>query len=364
MDQSVSDNFFEALAECSGKVEKYILQDRFVNAFNPEDLRDAILAYPKRSGKRLRPAVMMWCCGAAGGDPDIAIPAAAAVELFHTWTLAHDDLIDNDSTRRGGPTVHKLGEAYSRKHLGYSDEESVEYGRDIAVLAGDLQHSWSMVCLADLATSGKVSAEVALALIGNLESKVVNTLIEGETLDIQFAKRTIESLKPEDILGMLWAKTGALYEFAARAGGMIGVNSPDCKHPIALALAGFAGECGTAFQLQDDILGITGDEKKLGKPIGSDLREGKKTLVVYYALQSLEGEDRKCLLNILGNRDAVETEVDKAIKLIIQSGALKTTTKKAEYRINAALEHLQNVPDSMYKTLLKSWAGFMINRAL
>lgn len=364
MNQTVSDKFFEALAECSGKVEKYILQDKFVNAFNPEDLRDAILAYPRRSGKRLRPAVMMWCCGAAGGDPDTAIPAAAAVELFHTWTLAHDDLIDNDSTRRGGPTVHKLGEAYSRDHLGYSDEECIEYGRDIAVLAGDLQHSWSMVCLTDLATSGVVSAEVALAIIGNLESKVVNTLIEGETLDIQFAKRTIESLKPEEILRMLWAKTGALYEFAARAGGMIGVNSPDCKHPIALALAGFAGECGTAFQLQDDILGIVGDEKKLGKPTGSDLREGKKTLVVYYALQSLKGSDRDFLLGILGNRDATESDVSKTTNLIIQSGALDSTIQKAEFHIDAALNHLQNVPDSTYKTLLKSWAGFMINRVL
>ena len=364
MDQSVSDFFFQALAECSERIDKYILQDKYMNAFHPEDLRNAILAYPKRSGKRLRPAVMMWSCGAAGGDPETAVPAAAAVELFHTWTLVHDDLIDNDATRRGGHTVHKLGEEYARSKLGYSDLDSVEYGRDIAVLAGDLQHSWSIVCLTDLITSGKVAADIVLAIISNLESTVVNTLIEGETLDVQFSRRAIEDLIPEEILRMLWAKTGILYEFSARAGGMIGAGAKDYEHPIAHALAGFAGECGIAFQLQDDILGIVGDAGKLGKPIGSDLREGKKTLVAYYALQSLKGSDRDFLLKVMGDKCADESDITNATQLIIKSGALDITSQEAQRHIDASLKHLQAVPESKYKSLLKAWAGYMVNRAL
>lgn len=360
----ILEQFFLALAECSGKIEDYIMQDRFTQAFSPEDLSKAILAYPSRSGKRLRPAVMMWCCGAAGGDPNSALPAAAAVELFHTWTLVHDDLIDNDDSRRGGPTVHKIAEHLARTKWGYDEADSANYGRDIAILAGDLQHSWSIVCLADLSISGRVSPEVAISIINELESRVVNTLIEGETLDIQFAKKPIEELHESQILRMLWAKTGALYEFAARAGGMIGIGTADRDDPTATLLAGFAGECGTAFQLQDDILGIVGDQEKLGKPIGSDLREGKKTLIVLYALQALSGEQRQHLLNVLGDSDASEEDIDSATELIRASGALDITTRKAEEHISRALEYLQQVPDSAYKNLLKSWAEYMINRSL
>lgn len=360
----MSDMFFERLAVCSKKVESYIMQNRFTEAYKPEDLRQAILAYPMRSGKRLRPAVLMWCCGAADGDIESAIPAAAAVELFHTWTLVHDDLIDNDNTRRGGPTVHKLSEDFSRREFGYSDEESIEYGRDIAILAGDLQHSWSILCLTDLISNSKVNPGVALAIINELESRVVNTLIEGETLDVQFAKRPIEKITPDEILRMLWAKTGALYEFAARSGAMIGVGTANKQHPTVSALAGFAGQCGTAFQLQDDILGIVGDEKKLGKPIGSDLREGKKTLVMYYALESLGKDDTGFLLSVLGNRDASIDDVQKATRMIVETGAVEKTAELARSYVSKALKCLDTIPDSEYKSLLNAWADFMVDRAL
>ena len=175
--------------------------------------------------------MLLWSCGAVGGDESIALPAAAGVEMFHTWTLVHDDLIDNDDLRRGGPTVHKLGEAFARDKLGYSEEKSREYGRDLAVLTGDSQHGWTISLFCECANAPGVDARVVIDIIYHLESYVVNTLIEGETLDVQYARTPIEQLTRDDIVHMLWMKTGVLYEFAARAGAMLGLNTSDAEHP-------------------------------------------------------------------------------------------------------------------------------------
>ena len=356
-------DLMKALHEREQKVNEYFTQPRFHDWFKPKDLEEAVFAYINRSGKRLRPAVLMWSCGAVGGKEDLVIPAAAAVELFHTWTLVHDDLIDNDDKRRGGPSVHKLGQTFASEKLGYDDERAAEYGRDLAVLTGDSQHGWNVSLLCECARTGGVDSRVVIEIIYNLESYVVNTLIEGETLDVQYAKTPIEELTGEDILKMLWMKTGVLYEFAARAGAMLGLNTPYKDHPTVAALSKFASSCGTAFQLQDDVLGLLGKEEKLGKPVGSDVREGKKTTIVYYALKTAKPDDRKFLLKTLGNRDASSEDVQKATDLMVSLGAVEKTSKLALEHINKALPELDVLPDSEYKSLLQAWAHFMINRS-
>ena len=353
----------EALSAREQKVSRYFQQQQYRDWFQPQDLKDAVFAYVERSGKRLRPAVLMWSCGAVGGNEDIALPAAAGVELFHTWTLVHDDLIDNDDLRRGGPTVHKLGENFAKTKLGYSEERSVEYGRDLAVLTGDSQHGWTISLFCECAMKSEVDPKVMIDIIYRLESYVVNTLIEGETLDVQYASTPIEQLTTDDIVHMLWMKTGVLYEFAARSGAMIGLNNSDPNHPYVAALSRFASQCGTAFQLQDDILGLMGKEKQLGKPIGSDVREGKKTTIVYYSLKSATPEERKFLLSVLGNRDADSADVQKAMDLMISLGAVAKTADLALDHVNKALPELEVLPDTEYKELLKSWAHFMIDRS-
>ncbi len=144
----------DALREREQRVNEYFRQERFREWFKPRDLQDAVFAYVSRSGKRLRPAVLMWACGAVGGDETTALPAACGVEMFHTWTLVHDDLIDQDDLRRGGPTVHKLGELAALK-LGYAGSKSVEYGRDLAVLTGDSQHGWTISLFCECAMNSK-----------------------------------------------------------------------------------------------------------------------------------------------------------------------------------------------------------------
>jgi len=358
----MSVDLMSALAEREKKVNDYLLQPRFRDWFRPSDLRDAVFAYVQRTGKRLRPAVLMWACGAVGGDEDIALPAAAGVELFHTWTLVHDDLIDRDDFRRGGPTVHKLGELFAAENLGYDEQKSREYGLDLAVLTGDSQHGWTISLFCECARISGVDPAVILDIIYHLESHVVNTLIEGETLDVQYSRTPIEKLTQDDIVRMLWMKTGVLYEFAARAGAMIGLNTTDSSHPQVAALSRFASRCGTAFQLQDDLLGLLGKESQLGKPVGSDIREGKKTTIVFYALKHGSDEDRRFLLSVLGNREATDEQVSKATELMVSLGGVRMTADLALEHVNRALPELDALPDTHYRSLLADWAHFMIDR--
>ena len=352
----------EALSARERLVTGYFLQERFRKWFKPADLREAVFAYLERGAKRLRPAVLLWACGAVGGNEDSALPAAAGVEMFHTWTLVHDDLIDNDDLRRGGPTIHKLAQDYALEKLGYTLEKSREYGRDIAVLTGDSQHGWTISLFCECARDRGVDPRVMLDIIYHLESYVVNTLIEGETRDVQYSRTPIEELTSDDIVQMLWMKTGVLYEFAARSGAMIGLNSSDENHPYVSALSRFASQCGTAFQLQDDILGLMGKESQLGKPVGSDVREGKKTTIVFFALQASTPGQRKFLLSVLGSRDASDADVQKATDLMVSLGGVQKTADLALEHIHRALPELAVLPSSEYRTLLESWAHLMINR--
>jgi len=354
-------DLMDALRERERWVNEYFQQPRFSEWFKPPDLRDAVFAYVQRAGKRLRPAVLLWSCGAVGGDEEKALPAAAGVEMFHTWTLVHDDLIDNDDLRRGGPTVHAMGREFAATRLGYDRERAEEYGRDLAVLTGDSQHGWTISLFCECARLG-VDPAVVIEVIYHLESYVVNTLIEGETLDVQYSRTPIEQLTEEDIIYMLWMKTGVLYEFAATAGAMLGLQCSDREHPHVRALAHFASSCGTAFQLQDDILGLMGQEEQLGKPIGSDVREGKKTTIVYFALRDASADDRRFLLSVLGDREASGEDVRKATDLMVSLGAVRKTAELALRHVNKALPELDVLPQSGYRDLLSEWAHYMISR--
>ncbi len=350
-----------ALGEVARNVDSYLAESRDRAGLRPAHLASTAYAYLERSGKRLRPAVLLWSCGAVGGNPESALPAAAGVELFHTWTLVHDDLIDNDDSRRGGPSVHALGRRLAKDELGYKGQAAVDYGRDIAVLTGDCQHGWTVSLFCELAERG-VDCSVVLRVIRMLESETVNTLLEGELLDVQYAGMSIDKVSGDDIVRMLWMKTGALYRFAAAAGAMIGLGTSDASHPLVDALARFASECGTAFQLQDDILGLMGDQRKLGKPVGADIKEGKKTLLVFYALENCSSADRHLLLGTLGDKSASESDITRAKDIIVSTGAVDHVRSRSHHHLSRAMESLDTVPHSKYRDLLAAWAAYMIER--
>lgn len=354
-------DFFEELRKREQWVSAYLAEPRFRDWFRPDHLRRAVYLYPERGGKRLRPAVLLFSCGAVGGDEQTALPAAAAVELFHTWTLVHDDVIDHDDKRRGGPTVHSFGRQLARDELNLTGGEADDYGNDLAILAGDAQQGWSVCLMAELADRG-VPADVVLALIRRLESHVINELLCGELLDVQFAETSLDKLDDQSVMEMLWLKTGILYEFAAMAGAMVGLGTADLDDATVRAIGSFAARCGTAFQLQDDILGLVGNERSLGKPIGSDVREGKGTTIVLHAFRQADASQREFLSRVLGNRQADQASVDEAIRLLRDLGGVEYTNSLARKSIAEAVPCLEVVPASSYKELLLAWADYMIDR--
>lgn len=210
-------------------------------------------------GKRIRPVLTMEFCRVCGEDPETALPAACALEMIHTFSLIHDDLpcMDDDDMRRGKPSCH------------------IAFGEPTALLAGDalLNLAYEIVC------GGNLSAETKIALIAELTKATgVNGMIGGQEIDTAFGGRMTESI----LLDMYSMKTGALLRAACKM-GCIAAGAGEEK--IAAAEL-YANKLGLAFQIIDDILDVTGDEKLLGKPVGSDSGNEKATFVYLNGIEN------------------------------------------------------------------------------
>ena len=356
---------FEALLQAVDErkvlMMDYLLQERFVQRFRPDHIRDAVYSYVKSGGKSLRPAVAMLACGAVGGDESQALPMAAAIEIYHTWTLVHDDVIDKDQTRRGVPTVHTEYAQKAHDEFGWQGADADHYGMTIAMLTGDVQQAWSWSLMFEAFTERGASAEVVLHLAQEMASYVTPMLVEGETLDVQFSN-TQKELTEDLVIDMLWKKTGVLYEFAGRAGAAIGLGDANPDIPVVKAIGKFCSLCGTAFQIQDDILGIVGDAKQLGKPVGSDIREGKYTVLTLKALDEADESQRNTILETLGNGKASEESISKVTNLLRELDVIRYAQDISRTYVDDAVQYLQTIPDSEYKTLLGHWAEYLINR--
>jgi len=338
------------------------MNHEYAHLFRPAHIHDAALSYLKGGGKSLRAAVLMLSCGAVGGDELIALPAAAAIEIYHTWTLVHDDVIDKDDRRRGAPTVHTEFARRATSDLGWQGADAEHYGLSIAMLTGDLQQGWSWLLFFDLFNKNNVNPALVLQLVTELATRVHTNLIEGETLDIQYSHYPVGKLSEDEVTNMLWKKTGVLYEFAGRVGAAIGLNDANPNLAYTRAIADFCSRSGTAFQIQDDILGILGDEAQLGKPVGSDIREGKNTLLTLKALSLANSQQRETLLSALGHHDAAHDDIVKVIELMRDLGVVDYAQQTAHRHIEQAIESLDILPDSEYKHLLVDWAEYLVER--
>jgi geranylgeranyl diphosphate synthase type I len=356
------DNLLLELDQRKKLVKEYLLREEYASRFKPVHIHDATYSYINLGGKSLRPAVLLLSCGAVGGDEKIALPAAAAIEVYHTWTLVHDDIIDKDDRRRGHPTVHNEFTTRAHHDLGWQGSDAQHYGLAIAMLAGDVQQAWSWSLLLELYTRQGVDPRIVIQLASELAIHVQNTLVEGEVLDVQYSRNDSDQFSESIILDMLWKKTGVLYEFAGRAGAAIGLKNADSEIPLARAIARFCSMCGTAFQIQDDILGIVGDEEQLGKPVGSDIREGKRTLLTLKALETNDHVAKARMSSILGSSSATPEEVTEVINLMREMNVIAHAQKVAARFVEQALEELALVPDSEYKILLTDWAEYLIAR--
>jgi geranylgeranyl diphosphate synthase type I len=352
-------SFLEALAVRTEWVNELLLDPDFLSRVQPAHLQSLVRAYLERGGKRLRPAVLLFACGAVGGQERPVLPAATALELFHTWTLMHDDIIDHDDLRRGGPTGHVRGAQLGAEGFRMGPAEAADYGVSLSLLAGDVQHG---LCVRLFLRCEGCAPDLLMRLVGELEYDVVCGLVEGEVLDVQMGKQATHEVSLEDALRMLYLKTGVLYEFAGKAGAMLGLNTGDAAHPQVEAVRRFCAECGLAFQLQDDVLGITGDEAKLGKPVGSDITEGKRTPVLLTAYARADEAQRAALDRTVGNAGATPAQIAATIALIRDLGAVDTVADMAREHVARGLESLRTLPESPYRNWLEGWAAFMVDR--
>ena len=217
------------------------------------------------SGKRLRPMLLMLTCGIFSDQPQAAMPAAAAVEVFHNFTLLHDDIMDNAAMRRGNPSVF------------------AKWGQNVAILSGDA------MLISAYRLLSEYPPQVLPQILARFNTMAIE-VCEGQQYDMDFETR--ESVSVEEYLHMIELKTSALLSGATVIGAIIGgAGEEDCQR-----LYRFATELGLAFQLQDDLLDSYGDER-LGKAIGGDILEGKKTYLMVMALSKASAAEHRILVH-------------------------------------------------------------------
>jgi geranylgeranyl diphosphate synthase type I len=269
-----------------------------------ESLIEAVEALTMRGGKRLRPAVLYagFCAVTRDGAVERTLDLGAALELLQTYLLIQDDWMDGDDERRGGPAVHA---AFARAH------RSAALGASLAVLASDLAagFAWELAASAALPPA---RLREGLMAFGRMHAEVVY----GQQLDL---------LHHEDVARMHDLKTGS-YTVSGplRLGAVLG----DASAAQLEALARFGKPVGLAFQLRDDLLGVFGDPQKTGKPVGNDLRVGKCSSLVAEARKTLDGGDRAALDWALGNPDAGDDAIARALELLVRSGARDRVEKR------------------------------------
>jgi geranylgeranyl diphosphate synthase, type I len=224
-----------------------------------------------------------------------------------------------------------------------------------------VQQSWCYALLGDLVERG-VAEKLVIELIRRMASSLTPRLMEGELLDVQFSLMPPDTLDEERVLDMLGKKTGSLLEYAAWCGATIGLAGRPDPAGLASRLGRFAYLCGTAFQLHDDLLGLTADEALLGKPVGSDIREGKRTLLVYKALSSANERQRGHILRTLGNPRSSSDDILEVISIFETTGTLEQVNVLANSLISQAIGLLAPLAESQYKRLLTMWATFLLAR--
>ncbi len=302
---------------------------------NPKQLYDAASYLIVHGGKRLRPYLVFKSCEILKGDIKNAISAASAVEMIHNFTLVHDDIMDNDEMRHGVKTVHK------------------KFGTPIAILAGDVLFSKAYQVI----SNSKLPSKSTVNLVSKLAKACVD-VCEGQLLDIKLAKGKKIPTQSQYIK-MIEKKTAALFEVSCAMGAI----SAQSKQKDVINLANFGKNLGISFQITDDLIGILGDPRVTKKPVGNDLREGKKSLPILLALKKAKGDNKKILMSTFGNSFATKNNITKSVRIIRSIGIEKKARNEALRYAQKAKKSLDSYSGSAKKELL-SLLNFVVKRSL
>jgi len=279
----------------------------------PAELYEPITYILSVGGKRMRPALLLMACDLFDGDVKAAIPPALAIEVFHNFTLVHDDIMDNAPLRRGKVTVHE------------------KWNPNVAILSGDVM----------LVEAYKLMMQVDTSILRQVLEVFSNTAVgvcEGQQFDMNFEQQ--DQVQIDDYLNMIRLKTAVLLGGALKIGALIGGAS---IHDADL-LCTFGEQLGIAFQLQDDILDVYGDPDKFGKQVGGDIISNKKTYLLIKALESAGDEEKKVLDNWISHTSFNAAEKVAAITAIYNQLDIREHAEKAMYEFaNKAFEALNKI---------------------
>jgi geranylgeranyl diphosphate synthase type I len=306
---------------------------RTLDVIQDKNLKAAMAHYPAAGGKRLRPLLATVASEAVGGKADAALPFGVALEMVHNFTLVHDDVMDEDETRRGIKTVHAA------------------FGVPEAILSGDALFARAFEVVLD----SEVDAPKLVRLVDIL-ARAVRLLAEGQQMDMDF--EDAKKVTSDQYMKMIEMKTAVLYSAAAQGGAIVGGATSKQEG----ALAEYGRLMGLGFQIWDDVLDLESDQATFGKPVLNDIRNGKKTLIVVQALEDLKGPERTEFLSILGKKDATTKELERARDILEEVGAINHATKVADGLISGAKEKLSVLVDSPHKKTLIALADFMVKR--
>jgi len=297
----------------------------------PKSLYDPCDYVLKSGGKHLRGYLVLLSTKVVGGKYSQAYNAALSVEILHSFTLVHDDIMDNADKRRGMPALH------------------VKYDVNTAILAGD---SLIAVAYKNLLKDCKVNT---VSILNTFNQSVID-VCEGQSLDKEFEER-LDVTIPEYI-EMIEKKTGALIQMCCSIGGQIGNGN---KEQIN-ALKKYGKNLGLAFQLKDDLLDIVGNTKHFGKNVGGDLVEGKKTYMLLKALELANKKDKIELNKIIRNSGIKRAEIDKYKKLYLKYDIFDIASREIKQYTDRAINALKVLPDSIEKERLIWLAQLLIKR--
>lgn len=309
------------------RLKQALIEEKPVGLYEP--IKYILLA----GGKRIRPIILLLSCESLGGDYKDAINAALAVEIFHNFTLVHDDIMDNADLRRGLLTIHK------------------RWGINTAILSGD-----AMFAIAYKFLSSTKSARIDE--IFNSFTQAAIEVCEGQALDLEL--ETSFDVSIDDYIKMISKKTASLIKNSARIGALIANGSNE----QILALENYGFNLGLAFQFMDDLLDVVASSDEFGKSIGGDIVNGKRTFLLLTAMGKVKGKDKEIIEKVFVKKNLDPSIVHEVKEIYIRYGIVDEAQEMVRFYTNLAINSLEPIPESEPRSMLIWLANKLCERKI
>ena len=299
-----------------------------------EEVYGMLIPFIKRGGKRVRPALLFTTALAIGENPEEIVHHAAIIEMFHNFTLIHDDIEDDSKVRRGEPTLH------------------ITHTLPVALNSGDALYTlvWENIINIEGNSGKKIEVMKAYA-------KHFKRVVEGQGMELDWYRTKKIEISEEEYLEMIGGKTASLISLSTLLPALI-----FDKKEFVDSLKEYGYKIGLAFQIVDDVLNIVGDFDKYQKEIGGDIVEGKRTLMITYAMKNGNEEEKAKIKEVILKENPSKEEVKEVIEILKKTGAVEYAKEKAKRYVDEAKKTIEKLPDSKAKDALIELADYMITR--